>query len=97
VTQNYPSLETAATAPTRSVCRFGFVRVPLPSLIAVAKPQPVIGRCSGSLLAPPKLGTRSLAFRGPQLSGHKPKSLIFATFPLKTLDTPCYADLASSF
>jgi hypothetical protein len=27
VTQNYPSLEIAATTPTRSVCRFGFVQV----------------------------------------------------------------------
>ena len=36
MTQNYPSLETAATTPTRSVCRFGFVQVPLflPILIA---------------------------------------------------------------
>ena len=29
MTQNYPSLETAATTPTRSVCRFGFVQVGL--------------------------------------------------------------------
>jgi hypothetical protein len=32
VTQNYPSLEIAATTPTRSVCRFGFVQVPLPAV-----------------------------------------------------------------
>jgi len=35
VTQNYPSLETAATTPMRSVCRFGFVQVPLRPLISV--------------------------------------------------------------
>jgi hypothetical protein len=35
VTQNYPSLETAATTPTRSVCRFGFVQVPLSSSTAL--------------------------------------------------------------
>ena len=29
MTQNYPSLETAAITPTRSVCRFGFVQVSL--------------------------------------------------------------------
>ena len=31
MTQNYPSLETAAITPTRSVCRFGFVQVPFAS------------------------------------------------------------------